>query len=129
MPQEVRPVARAGVSWHELAETGKLIAVERNEVSRHEVAVYQTLARHMDTWLTSVEIAQAAEVAPRTARAHALKLVQLGLLDQAEVFPAHRYRLSEYASNRNRGYVDRITRAAEVFGIELPTSHSRSQGL
>jgi hypothetical protein len=48
-----------------------------------------------------------------------LKLVRLGIVDQAEVFPAHRYRLSTHAAKRNRGYADRITRAAEVLGIPL----------
>ena len=94
--------------------------MEKSEVSRHEVTVYRALAEHVGAWMTSAEIASASEVAPRTARAHALKLVKLGLLDQAEVFPAHRYRLSDYASKRNRGYADRIARAADVFGIELP---------
>jgi DNA-binding IclR family transcriptional regulator len=45
-------------------------------------------------WLTSQQVAEGAKVAARTARQHLLRLVQLGLLDQAEVFPAHRYRLS-----------------------------------
>ena len=102
--------------------------MEKNEVSRHEVAVYRTLAENRDDWMTSAEIASASGVAPRTARAHALKLVRLGLLDQAEVFPAHRYRLSEYASKRNRGYADRIARAADAFGIELPAPPGSGAG-
>jgi DNA-binding IclR family transcriptional regulator len=94
-----------------------MAGMERSEVSRHEVSVYQTLAAAGTGWLTSKEIAERAGVAPRTARAHALKLVQLGVVDQAEVFPGHRYRLAEHAAKRNRGYVDRLTRAAEVFGM------------
>ncbi len=93
--------------------------MERNEVSRHEIAVYHVLAQQQGKWLTSAELAVAAQVAPRTARSHALRLVKLGLLDQAEVFPAHRYRLSEHARNRNRSYVDRLTRAAEALGVPL----------
>ncbi|MGL5912021.1 MAG: hypothetical protein ACRCZP_18600 [Phycicoccus sp.] len=93
--------------------------MEKSEVSRHEIAVYQAIARGGDKWISSAEIASRADVAPRTARAHALKLVQLGVVDQAEVFPGHRYRLSEFAGKRNRGYVDRITRAAQALGIEL----------
>jgi DNA-binding IclR family transcriptional regulator len=89
--------------------------VERNEISRHEILVYQTLAR--GEWISSREIAEQSGVAHRTARAHALKLVRLGLVEQVEVFPGHRYRLSEHAAQRNRGYSDRITRAAAVLGM------------
>lgn len=92
--------------------------MERSEVSRHEVAVYSALMK-ATTWLSSKEIADRAGVSPRTARAHALKLVRLGLLDQAEIFPGHRYRLSEHADKRNRGYVDRLAKAAEVLGLSL----------
>lgn len=48
-----------------------------------------------------------------------MKLVDLGLLDQAEVFPAHRYRLSSKADKRNKSYLQRLERAAEVFGIAI----------
>lgn len=89
--------------------------MERNEVSRHEVLVFRILAE--GSWVTNREIAEKTGVAPRTARAHTHKLVQLGIADQAEVFPAHRYRISAYATQRNRGYHDRIQRAAEVFGL------------
>lgn len=82
--------------------------------------MYQTLRAADGRWMTSAEIAEHAHVAPRTARAHALKLVKLGVVDQAEVFPGHRYRLAEHAVKRNRGYFDRLTRAAEVFGLALP---------
>jgi hypothetical protein len=46
-----------------------------------------------------------------------LKLVNLGIFDQAEVFPAHRYRLAEMADKRNKGYALRIEQAMSVFGI------------
>lgn len=91
--------------------------MERSEVSRHEVAVYHALRDAAGQWLTSKDITERAKVAPRTARAHALKLVQAGLVDQAEVFPGHRYRIAERARERNRGYYDRLQRAAEVLGI------------
>ncbi len=89
--------------------------MERNEISRHEVAVFKVLVD--GGWLTSRDLAERASVAPRTARAHALKLVKLGIVDQAEVFPAHRYRLSEFAAKRNRTYMDRLRQAAEVLGV------------
>jgi DNA-binding IclR family transcriptional regulator len=89
--------------------------MEKNEISRHEILVYQALAE--GKWVTNQEIADKTGVAPRTARHHTLRLVKLGIADQAELFPAHRYRLSEYAAKRNRGYADRIGRAAEIFGL------------
>jgi DNA-binding IclR family transcriptional regulator len=91
--------------------------MERSEVSRHEVSVYRALEAAGTSWISSREIAERAAVAPRTARAHVLKLVRLGIVDQAEVFPGHRYRLAEHADKRNRGYFDRLMRAAEVLGV------------
>jgi DNA-binding IclR family transcriptional regulator len=91
--------------------------METSEVSQHEIRVFKSLST--DRWLTTKQIAEAAEVAPRTARAHALKLVRLGILDQAEVFPGYRYRLSKHAARRNRAYFDRIKRAADILGITL----------
>lgn len=92
-------------------------AVEKNEISRHEIAVLQAVAD--GGWHTNTEIARTADVAPRTARAHTLKLVRLGILDQAEVFPGHRYRLSGHAVQRNRGYFDRLRRAADAMSMVL----------
>lgn len=92
--------------------------MERSEISRHEILVYQALAA--GKWLSSREIVDATGVAPRTARAHALKLVRLGIADQAEVFPGHRYRVSEHAAARNRAYRDRLNRAAEALGMKQP---------
>ena len=90
--------------------------METNEVSLHQVKVFQCL--EAGEWLTSKEVAERAGVAGRTARAHLLKLVHLGIVDQAEVFPAHRYRLSEMADKRNKAYVQRLHAAMEVFGIK-----------
>ncbi len=92
--------------------------MEKNEVSRHEISVFKVL-NEADGWLTAADIAERAQVARRTASAHALKLVKLGIVDQAEVYPAHRYRLSEFAAKRNRGYADRLSRAADALGIPL----------
>lgn len=90
--------------------------MERNEISEHEVRIYLTL-KNSGTWMTNAEIADTANVAPRTARAHTLKLVKLGILDLAEVFPAHRYRIASTASKRNAGYHHRLENAQAVFGL------------
>ena len=94
--------------------------VERNEVSRQEVEVFRALLANVKQWKTNTELAdECSGVAPRTVRAMTLKFVKLGLVDQAEVFPAHKFKLADKADKRNRGYADRLRRAAEVFGIDL----------
>ncbi len=92
--------------------------MESAEISRHEVAVYLALKGHADAWMTNKDIAVITDgVALRTVRAHTMKLVQLGLLDQAEVFPAHRYRWSSMGEKRNPAYVLRLKQATDVFGL------------
>lgn len=88
--------------------------MEKNEISLHQLRVFD-FARSRNGWLTAEEIAKGAAIASRTARHHALLLVKLGIFDQAEVFPAHRYRYSEKAQKRNRAYVIRLTTALNVF--------------
>jgi hypothetical protein len=96
---------------------------ERNEISRHEIEAFSALTRPAQSWKTNAELgAECPHVAQRTMRAITLKLVKLGILDQAEVFPAHKFRLADKADKRNRGYVDRLHRAAEVFGVLIERS-------
>lgn len=93
---------------------------ERNEISRHEVEVFRVLTQNGPTWKSNAELAaDCLDVAARTVRSVTLKFVRLGLIDQAEVFPAHKFRLATKAEKRNRGYVDRLRNAAEVFGVTL----------
>ena len=89
--------------------------MERNEISAHEVRVYSLFEAKPTQWLTNVEIAKAAQVATRTARAFTLKFVRLGLLDVAEVFPGHRYRLRQKPEKRNVAYHQRLKAAQSVF--------------
>jgi hypothetical protein len=91
--------------------------MERNEISHHECRFFVVLKKNKDKWMSHKELATEAKISERTARAYTLKFVKLGLLDVAEVFPAHRYRYAEKASKRNTGYVDRLERVCEVFGI------------
>lgn len=91
--------------------------MERNEISEHEVKVYLAL-RASAKWMTNREIGERLTgVGPRTVRLHTKRLADLGILDQAEVFPAHRYRIAEKRGKRNKGYADRLDRAAEIFGL------------
>jgi hypothetical protein len=100
--------ARPGMGWY-------AVAMETNEISEHLFRVY-AFVRDQRRWVTAHEITDGANVASRTARAHALRLVKAGIFDQAEVFPGHRYRLAVKADKRNRGFVQRLEQASEVFG-------------
>lgn len=90
---------------------------ERNEVSVQEVRFYLAAKASAGEWVTAKALADGSKIAPRTGRAFATKLVSLGLMDVAEVFPAHRYRLSDKASKRNAAYVQRLEVAVGVFGL------------
>ncbi len=91
--------------------------MERNEVSIHEAKLFVALEKRGGKWATSKELAGEAQIAERTSRAHLLKMVRMNVLDLAEVFPAHRYRLADKAAKRNAAYVLRLRNAAEVFGL------------
>lgn len=62
-----------------------------------------------------------------TARFHTKRLSELGILDHAQVFPGHRYRLSPSAEARNRDLIDRIAAAEAVFGEGIPATANESQ--
>lgn len=91
---------------------------EGTTVSEHMVRVVACLRGNPSTWFHSDQIAESAKVAKRTARAHATRLVALGMLDVAEVFPGRRYRWSEKAEKRNAAWLRRVEQAAEVLGVE-----------
>ena len=90
--------------------------MERNEISVHQVRIYVAL-KDANAWMTNKQIAELAGVAERTARQLTFNLVKLGVLDLAEVFPAHKYRMSEKASKRNASYVNRLELARSVFSL------------
>lgn len=91
--------------------------METGEVSLHRLKVYRFL-RDAKGWKSNHEIAAGCDgVSHRTVRLHTKALVDLGILDQAEVFPGHRFRVSEQAEKRNKAYVMRLNAAAEVFGL------------
>jgi DNA-binding IclR family transcriptional regulator len=92
--------------------------MENNEISEHLVRIFKVV-RDRNGWMSARDVAVAANVSGRTARAHCLGLVRLGIFDQAEVFPGHRYRLSTFAEKRNVTYLNRLRHAACALGIEL----------
>lgn len=91
--------------------------MEGNEISEHQARIYAFL-KSAQGWVTAKDIEKGANVGGRTARLHALNLVRLLIVDQAEVFPGHRYRLSSMAAKRNQTYVKRLEEALDVFGMK-----------
>ena len=89
--------------------------MEHSEISAHEVRVFLALEKNEGDWLTNVQIAKLAKVAPRTARLHTNRLTKLGILDFAEVFPAHMFQLSKFAEKRNNAYWQRLKMAKNIF--------------
>lgn len=90
--------------------------MEKSEVSLHEVRVWRALKEH-GGWLSNKEIGERIEgVGARTVRLHTKRLVELGMLDIAEVFPSHRFRVSDKASKRNAAYARRLELAGEAMG-------------
>jgi len=105
-----------GKEWYIWAKLGNMKNfTEKSEVSLHLVKVWNTL-KNKDGWITNKEIANEVKFSERTVRAHTLYLVNSGLIDQAEVFPAHRYRYSKMGIKRNPAFVKRIELAVEVLG-------------
>jgi DNA-binding IclR family transcriptional regulator len=89
--------------------------MESAEVSLHQLMVYEAV-KNSTGWITNKDIAKLSGVNERTARAHVYKLVNLEVFEQAEVYPGHRYRLSEKAKKRKVAYLDRLDQARKVFG-------------
>ncbi len=89
--------------------------MERAEVSLHEVSIFRVFKENPKTWLTHKDVATMGKLNERTVRAHTLRLVKLGMLDQAELFPRHRYRMSAKAGLRNKAYMQRLDEADEIF--------------
>jgi hypothetical protein len=68
------------------------------EIQLLEALVYRKLYQNRDRWLSDRELArQFKGVTARTIGAYCLRLVKRGLVEQPNVFPVHRYRLSARA--------------------------------
>jgi predicted transcriptional regulator len=89
--------------------------MEKAEISIHQWKIYKCL-HERNRWMTNKDIAQATDVSLRRVSFHTNNLVQLGILDQAEVYPGHRFKISPKASKRNAGYLLRLEQAGEIFG-------------
>ncbi len=91
---------------------------ERAEVSWHEVKIFACLSEKK--WMSAHDVSKKSGLPKRTCSAHLLRFCHLNLIDLAEVFPRHMYRLSKLISKRNLSYLTRLKHAAEVLKIRLP---------
>jgi hypothetical protein len=80
----------------------------------HQIRVFR-FVRDCGKWVSSTDIAKGAEVSPRAARHLARTLTELGIFDQIEVYPGHRYRFSDQAETLNGAYMIRLRNAEEAF--------------
>lgn len=87
---------------------------EKSEVSLHMVKVWYFM-KDNGLWTTNKEIAEGVKFAESTVRSHTRHLVEAGIIDQMEVFPQHRFRISKMADKRNINFVQRIEATYEIF--------------
>lgn len=86
-------------------------------ISRHEVRVLLVFRQSPERWLDNAQVAEAANINPRTARLHTAKLVELGVLDVQRVFPASKFRIGRSPGPAGRTYLDHWEQAREAHGI------------
>ena len=92
--------------------------MEQAEISEHQWKIYDCLIKGQ-RWMSNREIAEFTGVSLRRVGFHTKNLVQLGILDQAEVYPGHRFKVASKAEKRNFGYIQRLQQAGEIFGTHL----------
>lgn len=86
-------------------------------ISPHEVRLLLVFREHPDRWLDNGQVADAAQISPRTARLHTSRLAGLGVLDVQRVFPASKFRLAGSPSDAGRAYLERWEQAREALGL------------
>lgn len=79
------------------------------------VKVFKTIKDLNGKWINNQQIAEKTGVAKRTVSAHTLHLADAGIINQAEVFPAHQFQISEVGNKRNKAFFERLEKAAEIF--------------
>jgi hypothetical protein len=92
--------------------------MEGNEISIQEAQTFNAFQK-CTAWITSKDLIKQLSdgPAPRSVRHYLAKFVKLGLADVMELWPGHRYRLSDKADKRNTAYFQRLTQAIDAFGL------------
>jgi hypothetical protein len=93
------------------------MAAATDRISAHEVKLLLVFRREPERWLANGEVAEAAQISPRTARLHTSRLVEIGVLDVERVHPASKFRLAREPGKAGRAYLERLERAREVLGL------------
>jgi hypothetical protein len=86
-------------------------------ISPHEVRLLLVFRQRAGDWLTNNAVAKAAEISPRTARAHTDRLVRLGVLEEQQVYPGPVFRLAGEPGEEAQGYLQRAEKAREIFRL------------
>ena len=107
----------SALSVADQADTAKKATLVEDKISIQEVRLFAALQQHPKQWLTIAELANAAAICPRTARAHLPRLVALGVADGVRLHPAHKYRLADPVGPMAANYLVRVRHAREVFGV------------
>jgi len=88
--------------------------VETNEISLHQFKIYDALKKSQE-WLSMKDIVKQTGAARGTVGQHLRRFIKLGLVDQAEVWPGHRFRLSPHAEKRNKSLMERLEQSGKIF--------------
>lgn len=88
----------------------------KDQISAHEIRVYEA-AKASGGWLTARELAVAADVADRTARAHAAAFAEKGVLEVAKVFGGYRYRIVHKTTGTAQQFVAELESAKHIIGL------------
>lgn len=90
-------------------------------ISVHQIRVYEVV-RDGAGWLSGNDIAKLANVAPRTARAHAANLTAAGVFERQEIFGGYLYRLLTPSTVKGRQFIATLDAARAAMGA----SHGNS---
>ena len=86
-------------------------------ISLHEVKLLLVFKNRPDCWFDNAQVAEAAQISPRTARLHTSRLVELGVLDVERVFPASKFKLSGNPPEAGATYLTRWEKARVALGL------------
>lgn len=90
--------------------------METSEISVHQIAVYD-FVKSAGRWVSMKDIISGTGVKRETVGNHCRRFVKLGIFDQAEVWPGHRFRFAELAEKRNPAIIARVFAARNALNM------------